>query len=97
MHEEERDVPIFHGFAAYDRKHLAALAKIPGDLSGEASCSFPHAQGSLGGDTPLQALAAGRLAQVKAVAAAFPDLPSGRFPWPRIILVDVLSPFRITP
>ena len=45
-----------------------------GDLPGGAKLQFfLTRKGSLGGETPLQALAAGRVAKVKDIAAAFAE------------------------
>lgn len=73
-HKAERYFPAFYGDAAYDRKHLAGVTKALGDLPGGSKLQFflTH-KGSLGGATPLQALASGRFAKVKDVAAAFAE------------------------
>lgn len=70
----ERYFPAFYGDPAYDRKHLEGGTKVLGDLPGGSKLQFflTH-KGSLGGATPLQALASGRFAKVKDVAAAFAE------------------------
>lgn len=74
-HKAERYFPAFYGDARYDRKQLEAVTKVLGDLPGGAKLQFfLTPKGSLGGDTPLQALAAGRAAKVKDVAAAFAEV-----------------------
>ena len=75
-YEAGRYFPIFYGDQAYDPKHLQAVTKILGDLPGGAKLQFfVTRKGSLGGLTPLQALAAGRFAKVQDVAAAFSEVP----------------------
>ena len=75
-HKAERYFPAFYGDSSYDRKHLEAVTKVLGDLPGGSKLQFFLARkGSLGGDTPLQALAAGRVAKVKDIAAAFAEAP----------------------
>lgn len=70
--------PAFYSHPMYERKHLEAVTKALGDLPGGAKLQFfLTRKGSLGGDTPLQALANGRLTKVKAVAAAFAEVPTG--------------------
>ena len=52
------------------------VTKLLGDLPGSSKLQFfLTLKGSLGGDTPLQAMAAGRVAKVKDVAADFADIP----------------------
>jgi hypothetical protein len=76
-YKAERYFPTFYGDPAYDRKHLEAVTKMLGDLPGGSKLQFfLTRKGSLGGDTPLQALAAGRVAKVKDVAAAFAEVPA---------------------
>ena len=73
-HKAERFFPVFFADPAYDRKHLEAVSKVLGDLPGGSKLQFfLTRKGSLGGETPLQALAAGRVAKVKDVAAAFAE------------------------
>jgi hypothetical protein len=75
-HEAERYFPAFYANPAYQRSHLEAVTKILGDLPGGSKLQFflTH-KGSLGGKTPLEVLAAGGLAKVKSVAAAFAEVP----------------------
>jgi len=74
MHKAERYFPAFYADPAYDRRHLEAVSKVLGDLPGGSKLQFfLTPKGSLGGETPLQALAAGRVAKVKDVAAAFAE------------------------
>lgn len=76
-YKAERYFPTFYADPAYDRKHLEAVTKVLGDLPGGSKLQFfLTRKGSLGGDTPLQALAAGRVAKVKDVAAAFAEVPA---------------------
>lgn len=75
-YKAERYFPAFYADPAYDRKHLEAITKVLGDLPGGSKLQFfLTRKGSLGGETPLQALAAGRFAKVKDVAAAFTEVP----------------------
>lgn len=77
-HNTERYFPRFYGDPTYDRKHLEAVTKLLGDLPGGSKLQFfLTRKGSLGGETPLQALAAGRVAKVRDVAAAFAEAPQG--------------------
>ncbi|QEI07418.1 hypothetical protein FXN63_17395 [Pigmentiphaga aceris] len=74
-HQAERYFPAFYGDARYDRSHLEAVTKVLGDLPGGAKLQFfLTRKGSLGGSTPLDALADGRFAKVKDVAAAFAEV-----------------------
>lgn len=76
-HKAERYFPTFYGDPTYDRKQLEAVTQILGELPGGSKLQFfLTRKGSLGGDTPLQALAAGRVAKVKDVAAAFAEAPA---------------------
>ncbi|WP_382161524.1 hypothetical protein [Hydrogenophaga sp. ANAO-22] len=76
-YKAERYFPAFYCDPTYDRRHLEAVTKVLGDLPGGAKLQFfLTRKGSLGGDTPLQALAAGRVAKVKDVAAAFAEVPA---------------------
>lgn len=75
-YKAQRYFPSFYGDPAYDRRHLEAVTKVLGDLPGGSKLQFfLTRKGSLGGETPLQALAAGRVAKVKDVAAAFAEVP----------------------
>lgn len=59
----------------YQRAQLEAVTKVLGDLPGGAKLQFfLTRKGSLGGATPLEALAQGKLQKVKDVAAAFADV-----------------------
>ena len=76
-YQSKRYFPAFYGDPIYERKHLEAVTKVLGDLPGGSKLQFflTH-KGSLGGETPLQALATGRAAKVKDVAAAFAEAPT---------------------
>ena len=76
-YKAERYFPTFYANPAYDRKHLEAVTKVLGNLPGGSKLQFfLSGKGSLGGETPLQALAAGRATKVKDVAAAFAEVPA---------------------
>lgn len=76
-YKAERYFPAFYGDPSYDRKHLEAVTNVLGDLPGGSKLQFfLTRKESLGADTPLQALAAGRVAKVKEVAAAFAEVPT---------------------
>ncbi|MDP9995673.1 hypothetical protein J2W30_004559 [Variovorax boronicumulans] len=76
MHKSARYYPAFYADPRYDRTHLEAVAKQLADLPGGAKLQFfLTRKGSLGGKTPLEALAAGLFVKVKAVAAAFAEVP----------------------
>jgi len=76
-HKAERYFPTFYSDPAYDRKQLEAVTQILGELPGGSKLQFfLTRKGSLGGNTPLHALAAGRVAKVKDVAAAFAEVPT---------------------
>ena len=75
-HQAERYFPAFYADQAYQRMHLEAVTKILGDLPGGSKLQFfLTRKGSLGGKTPLEALATGGLAKVKDVASAFAEVP----------------------
>lgn len=75
-YKAERYFPAFYGDPSYDRKHLEGVTKLLGDLPGGSKLQFfLTRKGSLGGSTPLEALAAGRVAKVRDVAAAFAEVP----------------------
>lgn len=75
-HKSERYFPVFYGDSAYERSHLEAVSKILGDLPGGSKLQFfLTPKRSLDGQTPLQALATGRLAKVKDLASAFAEVP----------------------
>lgn len=76
-YKADRYFPAFYADPAYDRKHLEAVTKVLGDLPGGSKLQFfLTRKGSLGGETPLQALAAGRIAKVLDIAAAFAQAPA---------------------
>ncbi|MEJ2801702.1 hypothetical protein WAE61_07465 [Comamonadaceae bacterium PP-2] len=75
-YRSERYFPAFYGDPLFDRKQLETVTKVLGDLPGGAKLQFfLTRKGSLGGVTPLQALAAGNFAKVKDVASAFAETP----------------------
>lgn len=77
LHQAERYFPAFYADPRYERKHLEAVTKVLGDLPGGSKLQFfLTRKASLGGQTPLQALAAGRVAKVKDIAAAFAEAPT---------------------
>jgi len=70
----QRYFPAFYVDPMYRRTQLEAVTKELGNLPGGAKLQFfMNRRGSLGGATPLEALAAGKLEKVKDVAAAFAD------------------------
>jgi hypothetical protein len=76
-YKAERYFPTLYCDPSYERKHLEAVSQILGDLPGGAKLQFfLTRKGSLGGATPLQALADGRFSKVKDIAAAFAEVPS---------------------
>lgn len=78
-HRSERYFPAFYGDSAYERSHLETVSKILGDLPGGSKLQFfLTPKRSLDGQTPLQALAAGRFAKVKDLASAFAEVPVPR-------------------
>jgi hypothetical protein len=71
----DRYFPAFYAEPNYQRSHLEAVTKVLGDLHGGAKLQFfLNGKGSLGGATPLEHLAQGKLQKVKDVAAAFADV-----------------------
>jgi hypothetical protein len=77
LHQAERYFPAFYADPHYERKHLEAVTKVLGDLPGGSKLQFfLTRKASLGGQTPLQALATGRVAKVKDIAAAFAEAPT---------------------
>jgi hypothetical protein len=71
----ERYFPAFYADPTYQRVHLEAVTKVLGGQPGGAKLQFfLTRKGSLGGATPLEALAEGKLQKVKDVAAAFADV-----------------------
>lgn len=66
--------PSFFADSAYERRQLAAVAKLLKDLDGFTKWQFfVTGKGSLGGLTPLSALRQGRLRQVRATAEGFAE------------------------
>lgn len=66
--------PTFFADAMYSRKHLAAVTRQLGNLPGAAKLQFfGSRKGSLNGQTPLQALAAGQLETILRLAAAYAE------------------------
>lgn len=77
-HKAERYFPAFYGDSALERSHLETVSRILGDLPGGSKLQFFLApKRSLDGQTPLQALAAGRFSKVKDIASAFAEVPVG--------------------
>jgi hypothetical protein len=71
----DRYFPAFYADPTYRRSQLEAVTKVLGDLPGGAKLQFfLSRKGSLGGATPLEALAEGKLRKVKDIAAAFADV-----------------------
>jgi hypothetical protein len=71
----DRYFPAFYAEPNYQRSHLEAVTKVLGDLPGGAKLQFfLNGKGSLGGATPLEDLAQGKLQKVKDVAAAFAEV-----------------------
>jgi hypothetical protein len=76
-HKSERLFPIFFTDPSVERKHLWAVTKALGGLPGGAKLQFfLTRKGSLGGKSPLQALAEGRVVKVLEVAATFAECPA---------------------
>lgn len=74
-YKAERYFPVFYADPTYERKHLEVITKILGHLPGGSKMQFfLTSKGSLGGATPLQALADGRFSKVKDIAAAFAEV-----------------------
>jgi hypothetical protein len=70
----ERYFPAFFAKPAHQREEVQAMAKALGAIPAGAKLQFFLApRGSLGGATPLEALAQGKLALVKDVALAFAE------------------------
>lgn len=58
----------------YDRRQLATVSKLLADLSGESKLQFfTTPKGSLGGQTPLEALADRKFAAVRRTAQGFAE------------------------
>ena len=78
-HESKPYFPLFFAEPNFGRTHMQAVARILGDLpSGSKLQFFLTAKRSLGGKTPLQALAGGAFFHVKDVAAAFAEVATKR-------------------
>jgi hypothetical protein len=76
-HKSERFFPVFYSDPSLERKDLEAVSKTLGCLPGGVKLQFflTH-KGSLGGKSPLRALAEGRLTKVLDVAKAFAEDPN---------------------
>jgi hypothetical protein len=76
-HKSERFFPVFYSDPSFERKDLEAVSKTLGCLPGGVKLQFflTH-KGSLGGKSPLRALAEGRLTKVLDVAKAFAEDPN---------------------
>jgi hypothetical protein len=73
-HKSARYFPAFLSHRALQRTQLNAINRILYDLAGGSRLQFfLTRKGSLGGCTPLDALAAGQFADVKRGAAAFAE------------------------
>lgn len=65
-------LPDFYLDKRYDRRQLELICKVLGDLPGGSKLQFfTNPRGSLGGRTPLDALADGNVALVRRAAQAF--------------------------
>lgn len=65
-------LPNFYLDERYDRHRLESVCKVLGDLPGGSKLQFfTNPRGSLGGRTPLDALADGKVALVRRAAQAF--------------------------
>lgn len=74
-HHGGRYFPAFYANLKYPRLALEAVTRILGKLpSGSKLQFFLTRKGSLGGATPLEALAAGDVAKVENAAAAFAEV-----------------------
>jgi hypothetical protein len=76
-YRSKRKFPTFFSDPSFQRKDLEAVCKKLGDLPGGVKLQFflTH-KGSLGGKSPLRALAEGRLTKVLDVARAFAEDPN---------------------
>jgi len=64
--------PDFYLDKRYDRRRVESVCKLLGDLPGGSKLQFfTTPKGSLGGRTPLEALASGNLAAVRTAAMGF--------------------------
>lgn len=71
-HKGARYYPSFFADSRYERRQVEAVTKILGDLPGGAKLQFfLNPKASLSKQTPLQALARGKVAEVKAAAQGF--------------------------
>ena len=67
-----RHFPAFFADPGYDRRHLEAVSKALGMLPGATKLWFMSSpKGSLAGQTPLQALAKGKIAEAVRAAEGF--------------------------
>lgn len=72
--KSERYFPAFFTHPEYQRSQLEAVSKALGELPGGAKLQFfLTRRGSLAGETPLAALAKGKLKTVKALAEDFAE------------------------
>lgn len=70
--EGAQHFPSFYLDSSIERRHLELVTRELGDLPGTSKLQFfLNAKGSLGGRTPLEALAEGRLDDVRATARGF--------------------------
>jgi hypothetical protein len=73
-HKSERFFPTFFSDPSFELKHLEAVTRALGHLPGGVKLQFfLTPKGSLSGESPLQALADGRLTKVLDVARAFAE------------------------
>ena len=67
-----RYYPAFYADSRYQRSHIEGVSKILGELPGTSKLQFfLTPKGSLGGKTPLDALADGQYSSVKVAAEGF--------------------------
>lgn len=70
----ERRYPSFFVDSSYRRRDLYLVSRTLGCLHGSSKLQFfTHPKGSLGGDTPLEALRRGRRAEVLRSAVGFAE------------------------
>jgi hypothetical protein len=70
----ERYFPAFFLDFAYERRHLEQVSKCLGELPGATKLQFfRNKKASLGGQTPLQALAKGKFFAVRTAAQGFAE------------------------
>ena len=73
-HQGRRLYPTFFADPRYKRRELEAVCKLLGDLSGGGKLQFfLNPRGSLSRASPLEALARGEFAAVKAAAEGFAE------------------------